>query len=177
VLERLAELRTRLDLVLPGVRWTAAANLHFTLRFFGDIAREEAGRAAAVLEAEVPARPAFRLELAGVGVFPDWKRPRILWAGTGEGGERLQELTRGLERGFREAGLGTADKPFVPHLTLGRWRDTPRGIDPDRTREMVQHTGPLGSFDVTEVRLVRSVLGPGGSIYTPLQVARLAPGT
>jgi 2'-5' RNA ligase len=66
----------------------------------------------------------FEIEIAGAGVFPSWKRPRVLWLGTGEGRLSLSALSVALEREFRAGGLGDADKPFVPHLTLGRWRES-----------------------------------------------------
>jgi 2'-5' RNA ligase len=174
-IQRLLALRGRLDLALPGVRWVGEGNLHFTLRFFGDLAPEDVQRAAGALEAVAPRHPAFSLELAGIGVFPGWKRPRVLWVGSGEGGEALVGLAGDLEREFRRAGLGREDKPFVPHLTLGRWRDAPSPLDPEAAGKAAGTFGPPGRFTVATVQLVRSVLSPGGSIYTPLYTARLRP--
>jgi 2'-5' RNA ligase len=173
VLSRIVALRAPLDLVLPGVRWVGERNLHFTLRFFGDLTREEVDRAARALDEGAAERTRFTITLAGIGVFPDWRRPRVLWIGAGEGSAPLVDLATDLERRFREAGLGKADKPFVPHLTVGRWREPPRALDPERARAVADAAGPLGSFEVEDVRLVRSVLDPKGSIYTVLHAARL----
>jgi 2'-5' RNA ligase len=172
VLAALAELRRKLEISLPGVRWVAPGNLHFTLRFFGDLTREERTGAAEVLDAVVPARPVFPVELSGIGVFPDWRRPRILWVGASEGSEALVDLARSLEHGFREAGLGRADKPFVPHLTVGRWREGPPGAPEDAPTPW-SSIGSMGAFPVVEVALIQSVLGPKGSTYTPLHRAAL----
>jgi 2'-5' RNA ligase len=168
----LGDLRSRLEPAFPGLRWVAPGNLHFTLRFFGDLAPDAVERAGAVLDAAAPRAAPFALDLHGRGVFPQWKRPRVLWVGSGSGGERLAALARELERGFRAARLGEADKAFVPHLTLGRWRD-PRGLDLEPARAAAAAVDAVAAFTVREVAVMRSVLGPRGPRYEPLHAARL----
>lgn len=172
VLAALVDLRRKLELALPGVRWVAPANLHYTLRFFGDLVPDERARAAQVLDAVAPSRPVFPVEISGVGVFPNWRRPRVLWVGATTGAEPLVDLARALEHGFREERLGHADKPFVPHLTLGRWREG-APLPPPEAAARWGSVGGLGSFPVTEVGLIQSVLGPRGSTYTRLHTASL----
>ena len=171
VLEALGELRRRLEPDLPGLRWTAPANLHYTLRFFGDLTPEEADRAGEVLTAVAAVTVPFELELAGLGVFPKWNRPRVLWVGCGRGGVVLEALARTLERGFRESRLGRADKPFRAHLTLGRWRDS-RDLDLTAGRARCEGETVGASFRVGEAAVVKSTLHPRGSIYEPLHTAR-----
>ncbi len=173
VLGALGDLRRSLEPAMRTLRWTAERNLHFTLRFFGELTAEEAARAGEVLAAVAAGAAPFELVLEGVGVFPDWRRPRVLWVGTGRGGATLEALARTLERGFRGARLGKADKPFKPHLTLGRWRDT-RDLDPETARASCDGRGPIAAFTVSEVGVIRSTLSPGGSIYRPLHTATLA---
>jgi len=170
--EGLAALRRRLEPALPGLRWVAPGNLHFTLRFFGDLTGPEIERAREVLDRTAAAALPFPLVLTGLGVFPGWRRPRVLWVGVGKGGERLEALARVIERGFREARLGKADKPFVPHLTLGRWRES-RGLDIDAARAACEGMEWEAGLTVEQVQLTASELAPGGSVYTPLHVAAL----
>src|SRR5947209_7211908 len=58
---------------------------HFTLRFLGEQTSER--RAAAVRAGRAAARGAapFDVELLGLGVFPDERRPHTLWIGAGKG--------------------------------------------------------------------------------------------
>jgi 2'-5' RNA ligase len=172
VLEALGELRRSLEPAMRTLKWTAERNLHFTLRFFGDLTADEAARAGEVLSAVAAQAAPFDLDLHGAGVFPDWRRPRVLWAGCSRGGATLQALARTLERGFRDARLGKADKPFKSHLTLGRWRDS-REMDAAAARTACDGVGSIASFTVQEVGVIRSTLSPGGSIYEPLHVATL----
>lgn len=175
VLDTLAGLRERLEPDLPGLRWVGTGNLHFTLRFLGDRTEDEIARATAVLDAVAPPAAPFEVELAGLGVFPGWSRPRVLWLGCAGGGAVLEALARTLERGFRDARLGRADKRFVPHLTLGRWRD-PHGLDVDLARRTCNGVDRVAGFRVETVGLIQSRLDPGGSVYTPLHQARLTGG-
>lgn len=167
----LRALRDRLEPDVPGLRWTAPESLHFTLRFFGNLEPDAVARAGGVLDATASRVAPFPLELRGLGVFPGWNRPRVLWVGSGGGGERLAALARELERGFTGAGLGAADKPFVPHLTVGRWKDA-RGLDRERLRSAAAGVDDVAAFTVSEVAVVQSILGPRGPRYEPRHVAR-----
>ena len=171
----LQELRARLEPKIPGLRWTLPVNLHFTLRFFGDLDRHAVTAAAEVAEAATASAVPFRITLEGLGVFGSWSRPRVLWVGVAGGRSRLEALARVLHRGFAAAGLGRADKPFAAHLTLGRWRDL-RDLDLGAAREVSAAVGGIGRFQAEEVVLVRSILGDGGSRYDPVSRHRLRGG-
>ena len=173
VLDSVLQLQRSLSITLPGVRWVAPANLHFTLRFFGDLGREERASAARVIDAVTRERQPFDVELHGVGVFSSWKHPRVVWVGCGEGSEAFADLGRALELGFRDAGLSKADKPFKPHLTLGRWRDF-GALIPEASIAACEKIGRLGTFTLNEVGLIQSKLSPKGSTYVPLHRGRLA---
>ena len=172
VLSIVLETRRTLESMIPGVRWVAPANLHFTLRFFGDLDAPERKAAAEVLDRVAAERAGFDVELSGVGVFSSWKHPRVIWVGCGAGSDAFADLGRALEMGFRDARLGKADKPFKPHLTLGRWRDFGRSVSEDVVAR-VSAIGSLGNFGVHEVGLIQSQLSSKGSIYTPIHRARL----
>jgi RNA 2',3'-cyclic 3'-phosphodiesterase len=173
VLHSVLELQRSLSIMLPGVRWVSPSNLHFTLRFFGDIGAEERAHASRVIDDVTRVRPRFNVELHGVGVFSSWKHPRVVWVGCGEGKDAFAQLGRALEFGFRDARLGKADKPFKPHLTLGRWRDFGEVIS-QSSIEACEKIGSLGRFTVEEVGLIQSQLSPKGSTYTPLHRGRLS---
>jgi 2'-5' RNA ligase len=172
VLESVLELQRSLLITLPGVRWVGPANLHFTLRFFGDLGADERANAARVIDDVTRAQSRFDVELHGVGVFSSWKHPRVVWVGCGHGSDAFAELGQALEFGFRDARLGKADKPFKPHLTLGRWRDFGAVVS-ESSVAACQKIGTLGRFTVEEIGLIQSKLSPKGSSYVPLHRGRL----
>ena len=147
-----------------GVSWVKPENLHYTLRFLGEVGEDGARRAAeAATEAAAKSR-AFAAGLGGLGAFPDPRRARVIWVGMSEGGEALVALARDLDRALARRGFGAADRPFSPHLTLGRVREPRR----DWTAALAEArpADPVARFTVDRVLVVESRLDPRGSIYT-----------
>jgi len=103
--------------------------------------------------------PRSEAQLAGLGLFPPRGAPRVLWIGA-----RLDEpvlaLQRACEAAAVAAGFPGEDRPFHPHLTLGRWKD--------RARRPVLPDAALGTLRIDELTLFRSEPRAGGSVYTPL---------
>jgi 2'-5' RNA ligase len=106
---------------LPGAKWVASDDLHITLRFAGDIEGLVAREFEQGLE-EIEA-DAFELRLDGLGTFGG-NDPRVIWAGV-EPNPSLDALARACDRAARNAGLPPEAKPFKPHVTLARLRNTP----------------------------------------------------
>lgn len=147
-----------------GVSWVKRENLHYTMRFLGEVGEDGARRAAeAAAEAAAGAR-AFPAGLGALGAFPDARRARVLWVGMSEGGEALEALARDLDRSLAARGFGKADKRFSAHLTIGRVREP----GPDWTAKLaaVQVAAEAARFTVDRIRVVESKLDPRGSIYT-----------
>jgi 2'-5' RNA ligase len=150
------------------VSWVRRENLHFTLRFLGDCDPAQAGRAEAALTEAAAGAGAFDAALGGHGAFPSPRHARVLWLGMEAGEGALRSLAGSLEAALAARGFGPADKPFAPHLTLGRVR---QGGD---WSEVLAAVPPvLLPFRVREAALVRSTLGPGGPEYQPSLVVSL----
>ena len=155
-----------------GVSWIKAENLHYTMRFLGEVGEDGARRAAeAATEAAGKSR-AFAASLGGLGAFPNPRRARVIWIGMSEGAEALVALARDLDRALAKRGFETADKPFSSHLTLGRvrnpgpdWAPVLAGVD--------AAAGTPARFTVDRLCVVESQLDPRGSIYTVRNEAKL----
>ena len=171
VVERVADALESVRHAGDGVGWVKAANVHYTLRFLGDLepAGVEAAKRAAA-RAATPTAP-FRVALGAPGIFPDARRPRVLWLGASAGAQALVGLARVLETALLSEGFGRADKPFAPHLTLGRVRDTADG--PKVAARFLAAPFPADAFDVRELLVVRSTLDPRGAVYEPLAAVAL----
>ncbi len=104
------------------VAWVPPANFHLTLRFLGPVEEELieaiAGRCRMRLAKHAP----FELRARGFGVFPVADQPRVLWVGV-DGGEPLAKLQRDVEGALVELGLPKEERPFHPHLTVGRVKE------------------------------------------------------
>ena len=146
--------------------WPRPENLHLTLNFLGEV---EAARLPALQQICGEAArqsTALTLTTAGLGFFPNAKRPRVVWVGLRDETQQLQPLQQRLTGALAALDFAPDDKPFRPHLTLGRIK-TPLHLGALVERANA-YRFPIISFTVTELVLMQSQLHPAGSIYTPL---------
>lgn len=168
VRRRLAGARSLLP-ELRGLRWIPEAQLHFTLKFLGDIDEERVGDArAATAAAARGGVPPFRLDLGGLGAFPPRGPARVVWAGCGDGTEGLVSLAAAVEEAFAAAGFPTEPRPFSAHLTVARVRDLDAGRRLSRLLPSVPREA-FGAVSVSSLVLYRSDLAPRGPDYTELE--------
>jgi 2'-5' RNA ligase len=141
----------------PGEpRWTAPDRWHLTLLFLGAVPDDFLSPLVAAAGPAVAAAPSMTLRLAGGGRFGQVRRPQVFWAGLDGDVEPLVDLAHRLSAAARDLGLPVEERPFRPHLTLGRWapRRPADGTLPDR---LAGYRGP--AWPVTGVRLLESHLG------------------
>jgi 2'-5' RNA ligase len=147
---------------IEGARWEPAEKLHLTLRYLGDV---DGGQRAALDHAlsSVRADP-FSLRLKGCGHFPPRGEPRALWIGV-EANDALLGLRRSIEAAVRDAGFEPDARNFAPHVTLARTRrPNARKVAAWLSSHALWDAPP---FEVEGFTLYSSILGPGGSKYTP----------
>jgi len=157
-----------------SVRWVQAANLHFTLRFLGDIEQAIVPALEQKLRASLGDLQAIPLKLAGLGCFPNIKRPRVVWIGAAGDLEKLKELAKRVESACIDTGLGQGDKPFSAHLTIGRIK-YPQGLEKLIAR-LAEERFESAEFMVDEVVIYKSDLSPRGPTYTALAKVKLGGG-
>lgn len=155
------------------VSWVRADNLHYTLRFMGDLGADGARRCGEAADEAAAAIPAFDAALGGLGAFPKPVNARVLWIGLAEGAEPLTALAKGLDAGLRKRGFDRADKPFSAHLTIGRVRNAGEDWGP-RLAGAPAADPATARFRVDRLRLMESKLSPKGSTYSVKHEAKLA---
>jgi len=167
------ELRERLD--RSSVSWTRPESLHLTLRFLGDIASNRLEVLTGALAAAAAPHAPLRLTVAGLGCFPNTRRPRILWAGIRDEGGGLAELARLITAATDSFSRQPAEERFAGHLTLARVRRVGGDVSATLDRFIQESAArAVGSWRAGTVELVRSELHPSGSLYTILARLPLA---
>jgi 2'-5' RNA ligase len=151
----------------PGVAWVAAENLHITLKFLGGVETPRLELVEKALERAVAGAAPFDLTIAGLGAFPTPTRPRVIWAGAVGGKSELVALAGRVERELAPIGFPREERPFSPHVTLGRVREPRRN---ERLGEALVRTAtdPFGTVRVERLSLMRSDLSPRGARYSEL---------
>jgi len=158
------------------VRWTAAGNIHLTLKFLGLIDESRIADIAAVLAEAAGGFSPLQLAAKGVGVFPSPERARVIWVGLAGHLAELAALQGFLAKRLAAIGFPQENRPFTGHLTLGRVK---KRMPPSRVRAALD-AGPEFSseaFVVDRMVLFKSDLRPTGAVYTELHQAPLSPST
>ncbi|MBN2147473.1 MAG: RNA 2',3'-cyclic phosphodiesterase [Anaerolineales bacterium] len=182
-IELTAEIQKRLDEIsaafkqqLNGVpvRWVAAGNIHLTLKFLGDVSVANLKLLTDILKTEIGTHRPFDVSVGGAGAFPNNRRPRVIWVGV-EAPSDLAAIQSGVEAAMARLGYPREDRPFSPHLTIGR---VSRNATSDDTRSITKaletsRVGFLGAACVQEICLFRSDLQPSGAVYTRIFTAPL----
>lgn len=161
----LAEAQEALKSYGFSVKWVRPQNIHLTLKFLGDV---EVGRTARISEAMAAAAGScsgVSLRAKDIGVFPDLKRPRVIWAGVTGQPEILENLQRILDERLADLGFPKDRRSFSAHLTLGRVKGQ---IDSARMKTAFDALTGLESaaFEVDRIVLFKSELRPAGAVYT-----------
>ncbi len=151
------------------VRWIPTQNMHLTLKFIGNIAASHVEFLKQLIAQTAVSHSQFDLQISGIGSFPNSKRARILWAGIHAPAE-LASLQKGLEAGTTRLGYEMEERPFSPHLTLGRVRQNIDQTGLQRIRATLDsiQLGNIGSARVDSIHLYKSELRASGSVYTKL---------
>ena len=141
-----------------GGRAVPTHNIHLTLVFLGDLARDR------VTDLETLAGrislPRFTLT---VDRLEYWRHNRILWAGVEEP-PTLQALVGAVRKELAAAGFGFDQRPYVPHITLLR----------DARRVPADGRCSSVAWPVTEFALVESVQLERATLYEALGTWRLS---
>ncbi len=166
------QLKQRLENV--PVRWVPASNIHLTLKFLGDVSINNLEMLKKILQTEVEGHHPFEISVGNLGAFPTPRHARVVWVGV-EAPPDLLSVQHGIEAATARLGYAREERPFSPHLTLGRVSRNATAKDAHLLSEVLESTkvGYLGAAQVDSVHLFRSDLKPTGSVYTRIFTATL----
>jgi len=147
-------------------RWVKADNIHLTIVFLGDIRQEDLIPMRKEIRDVCTQNQAFEISLRGIGLFPNRRRPRVIWLGLDGELEEMSGFRDELQGRLVSFGIKAENRGFQPHITLGRFRKPDR-IDSDQSGILSGYEelqGPAGQLN--ELIMFRSELKPGGAVYS-----------
>jgi len=176
-----SEVRRKLQLLteslaemIGGVRWSRTENIHLTLKFLGDVEERRVGAIKQVLGKVAARHGPLKLEVGELGVFPGFRRPRVIWAGVRPEGEGLKLLVQDLERSLARLGFQEEKRDYTPHLTLGRVRAR-RSLPGLREILSSREAESLGRLRMDMILLLKSTLTREGPLYEIISREKLCP--
>jgi len=172
VREKIAALIRELRGADTNPKWINPDNLHVTLKFIGEVTPEKAVEIGDAL-ATVQTQQSVVVEFREIGFFPDARRPSVAWVGI-HSAQVLSDLAGEVNRALVPLGISREEKPFVPHLTIARFKET--GLSPHlRTEIEKQRSREFGALATGEFHLIESKRKAAGAEYTTLRSFRFAP--
>jgi RNA 2',3'-cyclic 3'-phosphodiesterase len=172
VRREVGELIARVRATMAGrsgrISWVAPERLHLTLHFLGNVDSATAARVAETV-AEPIDLPAFRIAFEGIGTFPSRGRPNVIWLGVGRGRESLAELHAIVGSRLKGAGCPLEGRPFSPHLTLARVKQTSASVanrggnwrlSPSLVDRVTLYESQLGRDGATHIKVAAGLLRP-----------------
>jgi RNA 2',3'-cyclic 3'-phosphodiesterase len=158
-----AELKgTGADLKLVG-----AQNLHFTVKFLGELSDAQVAEARTRLAGL--RLSGAEVEVRGVGAFPSASRPRVVWAGLPTEDEgKVAPIAEAVIGALR--GIGEEDRRgFQAHITLARVRSA-RNVGALGALLEANRTKRFGRVGLAQLKLKSSTLTPDGPTYADVGV-------
>ena len=153
------------------VRWLDPQNFHITLKFIGRVSPESLSAIGGVL-AKIKIEHPVQMEFRGMGFFPNALKPSVAWIGT-EFSPNLPALATAINHALSPLGIPREEKPFVPHLTIARFKQT-RPSPVLLTKIETLQVRRFGTLTASEFHLVESTLKSTGAQYTTLGSFRFA---
>jgi 2'-5' RNA ligase len=166
----LEDLIAQLKPLCRQARWVRPDQMHVTLKFIGhaiaDADAEKFAAARAALAAVKSVAP-VELRYRGTGFFPNMRRPNVFWCGV-HGSENLVRLAGDVGRALEPWGVPREARPFVPHLTLARFK-TPEGVAALARAQKEFAERDFGSANESEFHLFESKRKPGGAEHRKIE--------
>lgn len=147
----------------PNLKWTSPQNLHFTLKFLGEVAAPRLTDSKQALSQAVAQNDSFQLQLGKVGCFPAKGSPRILWIGVTVGEKQLIKLASNIETTCYGYGFPREERPFSPHLTIARYTESISNFKLETDFDFSSIMS-IGGF-----ALIQSQLYPTGPVYQTIE--------
>lgn len=168
----ITRLKTGIQFTGAHPKWVDPTNIHLTLKFFGDTTDVQRKAIVESVRTTAKKHPKHTVRIEGVGIFPNPKQPRVIWAGVKKA-LPIAALQADIDEAMEDLGWTPEDREFRPHITLARIKSLRRThalIDVVRGHSQFK----VGEWPIGEIVLIQSTLRPEGPIYTPLERFELA---
>ena len=148
------------------IKWSDPENFHITLAFLGDTENNKIKEINKMLKLACEGFGEFEIIIKGLGVFKNLNDPRVIWTGI-EPSDKLNTLQESVRIGLKETDIIPEDRPFKPHLTLGRIKSIQ---DNDVLKTLIDgyKNMELQKQEINAVILYESILSRNGAVYKAL---------
>ena len=152
------------------IKYVELANLHLTLKFFGDIDTNGLDVLKKAIGNVVSDFEPISIKIKGCGAFPNTNHIKVIWVGI-EDDEIIRDLHDKLDKEFTRLGFDK-DRKFSTHLTIGRMKTAKNKKQVKAVIEDYEEF-EIGEMSVDRIVLKKSTLTPSGPIYEDMEIFEL----
>jgi 2'-5' RNA ligase len=159
----------------PQVKWVDPDSIHLTLKFLGNIPAAKINDIGDALVQVARDFSPLSLEVQGLGVFPDFRRVRVVWVSLGGDISQLKQLQQRIDSSLMPLGFARESRPFTPHLTLARVRERATPAEQQQLGQIISDARfkTTHRFTAESISLMQSQLTTGGAIYRQITAVGL----
>jgi len=167
IVKQVKRIREEIGNLNVDVKFVELENLHFTLKFLGEVSEDEIDMIKKSVEECFKGVCSFNIEIRGVGYFGSQKHIRTLWLDVIKGKDEFVNLMNNLNKGLK-----IGEKNRTVHLTIGRVKS---GRNTESLLSFInKHKDVnIGEMAVKDVKLKSSLLTMDGPIYSDLATFEL----
>jgi len=166
--KEIAKIQKQLQRAGAKATWVKPEIAHLTFAFLGSVTHNELEIIHKILEEEVKKSSLLKLRLELVNCFPNPERARIIFVELQGDLKELNYLVKQIRKNLKQQKIWLDDKPFAPHVTLGRVRK-----QANLTHVLKGIKVKKLEFLAREITLNQSTLGRSGPKYTQLKICHL----
>lgn len=157
-----------------SIAWTKVDQLHLTLKFYGDVKTSLLETLVHLLLPVIAGLEPRVCSLGNFGTFPTMSKPRVLWVDLDQGSDAVVAMAQKVDVASAAQGFEVADKPFRPHITLGRVRraSEPVNLPLIRIHEKLNQARSV-AWKVDALVLFESRLHASGAEHIPIETFQL----
>ncbi len=152
---------------ISGIKWVRSEQVHLTLHFFGATPADRIDSIDQAMRKIAAHSEPLVISLDRLGVFPDLRRPNILWLGILDKTGVLLSLFKMIQTELRGLGFEIERRPFHPHVTLGRLKGKSGQMESILTKSKVEL--PATEKTISHFCLYQSHCLPEGARYEVLK--------
>ncbi len=142
------------------IKWVETKNLHLTLNFIEEIQNSDLQLLIDDLKKNITFTE-FTLSLNRLGLFPNNQAPRVIKVDLVDSENKLAEIKNNLNQILKKHNIETDERPFSPHITLGRIKWGMGLID------LMANSSKI-AFQIKSIDIMKSELTPRGPIYSKI---------
>ena len=168
--QKIEDLQKEFKKVNANMKYVEIENIHFTLKFFGNINEKMIDDISVATENLLKKYEPINIAIEGTGSFPNENHIKVIWLGIEEN-PVLIDLMKKLDVEFKKLGF-KKERNYSPHLTIARMK-SPKNKNEVRKKIATFNDIKIGKMNISEISLKKSELTPKGPIYSNIKTFKL----